>query len=130
MAKLFTIDDQHTVIWFGKFYVSNRFICAVLGFIQLFITGLSGWQHIYSILHYGKVLECRFNGTFQYATLNGFLTGSDIIIFDYGLFHELLGTSECVANFCKNSIFILKTKKSKNFQLKKKIFSIKKYKKG
>uniref|UniRef100_A0A914WI47 Uncharacterized protein n=1 Tax=Plectus sambesii TaxID=2011161 RepID=A0A914WI47_9BILA len=94
---LFEIGDERThIIWL--FWVNNRTISAVLGFLQLTIAVVSLYQHVFSVVYFQHIFFCQSNITAD-ATLTEHFLAYDIIIFDYGLMHRVLGTTECVANY-------------------------------
>ncbi|VDK43161.1 unnamed protein product [Anisakis simplex] len=92
----------------------NRELCALFGLAQLIIAGTSLFQHIYSLRTHGHVFYCHSNIS-DNSTLGEKVSllfhfelmktsklqylAYDIIIFDYGLMHRVLGTNECVANY-------------------------------
>jgi hypothetical protein len=56
-------------------------------------------QHVYSVWAHWNIFLCQSNITFATATWSQVFLAYDIIIFDFGLFNYLLGTTECVANY-------------------------------
>uniref|UniRef100_A0A5S6QXG2 G-protein coupled receptors family 1 profile domain-containing protein n=1 Tax=Trichuris muris TaxID=70415 RepID=A0A5S6QXG2_TRIMR len=88
----FSIRDDSTRIL--RWSYSNRRITILFAAVQIVIISASCAQHAYSMsLGYG-IFDCRFNNTVNYSH---FLS-VDVIVFDYGLFNQLLGTDKCVAN--------------------------------
>jgi len=111
LMKLIRIEDPVTTCCY-RFRIPNSRVCSVLGVFQLFISLGALAQHVYSILTYGEVFKCHF-GTIvpafdgmtaedivnvMLANITDRFLAADIIIFDYGLFHVLLGIPGCVAN--------------------------------
>lgn len=94
---LFDIRDESTCIAWSC-WVTNRTISAVLGALQLIIAAVSLYQHIFSVIHFNHIFKCQANISAD-ATLAEHFLAYDIIIFDYGLMHRVLGTTECVANY-------------------------------
>ncbi|MFH4983675.1 hypothetical protein AB6A40_010384 [Gnathostoma spinigerum] len=66
--------------------------------LVFYITITRFLQHIYSLESHGDVFACQSNITANSSISETFLA-YDIIIFDYGLMHRILGTNECVANY-------------------------------
>ncbi|PIO65654.1 hypothetical protein TELCIR_12659, partial [Teladorsagia circumcincta] len=54
--------------------------------------------HVFSIYRHRHVFLCR-SGVPSNATIEEKYMAYDIIIFDFGLMHRVLGTEECVANY-------------------------------
>ncbi|CAD5225654.1 unnamed protein product [Bursaphelenchus xylophilus] len=55
-------------------------------------------QHVFSWWNYSNVFHCRSTLPAN-ATLGSRFLACDIVIFDFGLMHRILGTTECVANY-------------------------------
>lgn len=81
-------------IQFLKWRWKNAQICCALASAQLVITCAALGQHIYSLARYDTVLRCEFNDTVPWH--EPYLS-SDIIIYDFGLFHRLWGIERCIA---------------------------------
>lgn len=94
-GSLVIINDDATVV-FGK-KVSNKCIGMIFGTLQLAVTASSFAQHVYSLVSYNHIFYCQFNHSLLQDS--GQFLAYDIIIYDYGLFNFLLGTTECVANY-------------------------------
>ncbi|VDN01258.1 unnamed protein product [Thelazia callipaeda] len=76
----------------------NSRLCAILTVLQFLVAFVSLLQHIYSIRKHRAIFACRSNITVN-STIDEKFLAYDIIIFDYGLMHRVLGTTECVANY-------------------------------
>ncbi|CDW56130.1 hypothetical protein TTRE_0000440501 [Trichuris trichiura] len=88
----FSVHDDSTKILCWS--IANRQITIFFAAVQILIISTSCAQHAYSMsLGYG-IFDCRFNNTSNYSHF----LAVDVIVFDYGLFHQLLGTDKCVAN--------------------------------
>uniref|UniRef100_A0A0K0FBH2 Uncharacterized protein n=1 Tax=Strongyloides venezuelensis TaxID=75913 RepID=A0A0K0FBH2_STRVS len=90
------INEESTSI-FGC-HMSNRFLCAFFGLAQLTIIIISFYQHIFSYIKFKQIFRCHSNISSN-ATIEEKFMAYDVIIFDFGLMHRILGTSECVANY-------------------------------
>ncbi|TKR68330.1 hypothetical protein L596_024325 [Steinernema carpocapsae] len=66
---------------------------------QLIITALSLLQHVVSVLHFSQIFHCSFNATIAQPGAYAEFLSNDLIIFDFGLFHELIQVQECIANY-------------------------------
>ncbi|KAK0417686.1 hypothetical protein QR680_013149 [Steinernema hermaphroditum] len=66
---------------------------------QLIITALSLLQHVVSVLHFNQIFHCSFNATITQPGAYAEFLSNDLIIFDFGLFHELIQVQECIANY-------------------------------
>ncbi|KAI1715478.1 hypothetical protein DdX_07795 [Ditylenchus destructor] len=77
---------------------SNRFLCALFAIAQCLFVVASFVQHIYSWFRYRHVFFCRSNISYN-ATFEQRFLAYDLVIFDFGLMHRILGTNECVANY-------------------------------
>lgn len=108
MVKIIRIeDDATTCCW--SFHVSNARICLCLSLFQIVVAIVAFAQHIYSVIRYQNIFLCWFGEakeSEEFVTsvttaprnrTDAFLA-ADVIIFDFGLFHELLGIPKCVAN--------------------------------
>lgn len=91
--KLLKIQDEYLQI-FGRWHWKNSQICCALGSAQLVVTCLALSQHIYSLIRYDQVLKCEFNASSKF---NEPLLSTDIIVYDFGLFHRLWGIEQCIA---------------------------------
>ncbi|KRX99644.1 hypothetical protein T4E_11619, partial [Trichinella pseudospiralis] len=89
------IDDHQTHVW--KWSAENQLISTVFAAVQLLIVTASFAQHAYSMCNGEGVFNCQFNTTVAGKNHSQFLA-VDVIVFDYGLFQQLLGTDKCVAN--------------------------------
>lgn len=67
-----------------------------LALCQLVVAAASFAQHVYSLYYHHHIFFCRFEP--QFKIHNSFLA-YDIIIFDFGLFQQILGVQECIANY-------------------------------
>uniref|UniRef100_A0A914YB27 Uncharacterized protein n=1 Tax=Panagrolaimus superbus TaxID=310955 RepID=A0A914YB27_9BILA len=79
--------------------LSNRFLCALLGGFQLAVVICSFFQHMWSFKEYRHIFNCHSDINITAATWSQQFLAYDIIIFDFGLMHRILGTTECVANY-------------------------------
>lgn len=96
-GKALIFEDEYTLFCWNRFRVKNQYSTAFLSVLQLLVAAASVTQHVYSMVHYGVVLKCKFSNE-TYHNFDSIMTGSDIVIFDFGLLHILLGTPNCVAN--------------------------------
>ncbi|EFO15569.1 hypothetical protein LOAG_12940 [Loa loa] len=98
MSQFFKITDQYT--YFFNLCISNKVLVCCLGVGQLIVAAFSLAQHFVSIVQFGKIFKCSFNESIHGNNDPGrnFLS-YDTIIFDFGLFHELIKVEECVANY-------------------------------
>ncbi|CAI4231225.1 unnamed protein product [Auanema sp. JU1783] len=94
MCRGIRIQDEWTFIC--GLWLRNRSIVIVLAIIQLVVACVSFAQHVYSVSKFNKIFLCSFNETSPTAA--NFLA-ADVIIFDFGLFHELIQVQECIANY-------------------------------
>ncbi|WKY07120.1 hypothetical protein Q1695_006937 [Nippostrongylus brasiliensis] len=78
--------------------IPNRPLAAVCALLQLSVAFTSLFQHVFSIYKHRHVFLCR-SGIADGAPLGERLLAYDVIIFDFGLMHRVLGTEECVANY-------------------------------
>uniref|UniRef100_A0A7E4US06 7TM_GPCR_Srx domain-containing protein n=1 Tax=Panagrellus redivivus TaxID=6233 RepID=A0A7E4US06_PANRE len=90
------IDEYDTSFCGAK--LSNRFLCVIFALLQLSVVIASFLQHVYSFIEYRHVFNCHSNIPAN-ATWDQRFLAYDIIIFDFGLMHRILGTTECVANY-------------------------------
>ncbi|CEF60741.1 Hypothetical protein SRAE_X000252400 [Strongyloides ratti] len=90
------INEESTSI-FGCL-LSNRFLCAFFGLAQLTFIIISFYQHIFSYSKFKQIFHCHSNISSN-ATIEEKFMAYDVIIFDFGLMHRILGTTECVANY-------------------------------
>ncbi|VDO93549.1 unnamed protein product [Soboliphyme baturini] len=97
-SKCLVINDQYTHA--GRCLVPNRQLTLALAIVQLLITVSSLCQHFLSVVRYRTVFRCAYayNSTVALDDRTCFLS-FDIIVFDYGFFHLLLGTDQCIANY-------------------------------
>uniref|UniRef100_A0A915E7W8 Uncharacterized protein n=1 Tax=Ditylenchus dipsaci TaxID=166011 RepID=A0A915E7W8_9BILA len=65
---------------------------------EIFFVALSFLQHVYSWWKFSHVFYCR-SAISNDATVEQRFLAYDIVIFDFGLMHRVLGTNECVANY-------------------------------
>ncbi|PIO62539.1 hypothetical protein TELCIR_15898 [Teladorsagia circumcincta] len=70
--------------------IPNRPLATIFALFQL--------THVFSIYRHRHVFLCR-SGVPSNATIEEKYMAYDIIIFDFGLMHRVLGTEECVANY-------------------------------
>uniref|UniRef100_A0A0R3S3I7 G_PROTEIN_RECEP_F1_2 domain-containing protein n=1 Tax=Elaeophora elaphi TaxID=1147741 RepID=A0A0R3S3I7_9BILA len=78
--------------------LKNRRLCVIFASLQFFVALTSLLQHAYSIREHNTIFACHSNITTKSSPSEMFLA-YDIIIFDYGLMHRVLGTNECIANY-------------------------------
>lgn len=57
------------------------------------------FQHMWSFKEYRHIFNCHSNINITSSTWSEQFLAYDIIIFDFGLMHRILGTTECVANY-------------------------------
>ncbi|KAI6190944.1 hypothetical protein M3Y97_00173600 [Aphelenchoides bicaudatus] len=104
--------NEIETLFFG-FRLSNRLLCAafcidtviyqsvvsVSGSVwSLSITEVLDFQHVFSFWRYSNIFYCRSTVPAG-APFSSYYLAYDIIIFDFGLMHRILGTTECVANY-------------------------------
>ncbi|CAJ0578713.1 unnamed protein product, partial [Mesorhabditis spiculigera] len=94
MCRGVRVEDEFT--WLCGFWMRNRSIVICLATMQFVVACFAFSQHIYSMVGFRKIFACSFNETSMAEAT--FLT-YDIIIFDFGLFHELIQVQECIANY-------------------------------
>ncbi|KAK6012439.1 hypothetical protein OSTOST_22415 [Ostertagia ostertagi] len=70
--------------------IPNRPLATIFAMFQL--------THVFSIYKYRDVFFCR-SGVPANASIEEKYMAYDVIIFDFGLMHRVLGTEECVANY-------------------------------
>uniref|UniRef100_A0A0N4Z807 G_PROTEIN_RECEP_F1_2 domain-containing protein n=1 Tax=Parastrongyloides trichosuri TaxID=131310 RepID=A0A0N4Z807_PARTI len=90
------ISEKNTSI-FGC-PISNRCLCAFFGLAQFTVIVISFYQHIFSYSRFKEIFHCHSNISIN-ATAEEKFMAYDVIIFDFGLMHRILGTDECVANY-------------------------------
>uniref|UniRef100_A0AC35U3K7 G_PROTEIN_RECEP_F1_2 domain-containing protein n=1 Tax=Rhabditophanes sp. KR3021 TaxID=114890 RepID=A0AC35U3K7_9BILA len=93
---LIQIKEQHTIIC--GFSIPNRILCALFGLGQLTILIASFGQHIYSYIKFKQIFHCQSDIPVN-ATLEEKFMAWDVVIYDFGLMHTILGTNECIANY-------------------------------
>ncbi|KAI6174418.1 hypothetical protein M3Y98_01187900 [Aphelenchoides besseyi] len=98
MHIFYFIKIQEFETIFCGFRLSNRVLCTIFALCQLLVSIASFLQHIYSWIAFRTVFHCRSNVATN-ATLGTRFLANDIVIFDFGLMHRILGTTECVANY-------------------------------
>ncbi|VIO92025.1 Uncharacterized protein BM_BM4798 [Brugia malayi] len=98
MSQFIKITDQYTYLF--SLCICNKVLIYCLGIGQLIVAAFSLAQHFVSVIQFGKIFKCSFNGSTNGSNDAGkkFLS-HDMIIFDFGLFHELIKVEECVANY-------------------------------
>ncbi|CAB3405503.1 unnamed protein product [Caenorhabditis bovis] len=79
--------------------IPNKPLAVLLALFQLSICIASFLQHIYSLHKHNRIFLCNSNITMRTANFSTHFLAHDIIIFDFGLMHRVLGTNECVANY-------------------------------
>ncbi|KAL6739876.1 hypothetical protein Aduo_013275 [Ancylostoma duodenale] len=90
------IEEPHTRICCVR--IPNRPLAAVCAFMQLSVSLASLFQHVFSIYKHNHVFLCR-SAIPENAPIEVRYLAYDVIIFDFGLMHRVLGTEECVANY-------------------------------
>lgn len=95
--KLLRVYDDRTQ--FCCWRLSNDSICVALSSCQFVVACVALAQHVVSLIRYDKIFLCRFNQTAVAPEERSTFLAADIIIFDFGLFHKLLGVQECIANY-------------------------------
>lgn len=78
--------------------IPNRPLAAIFATLQLSVAMTSLFQHVFSIHKHRDVFLCR-SGLPSNASAEELFLAYDVIIFDFGLMHRVLGTEECVANY-------------------------------
>uniref|UniRef100_A0A8R1XXV8 Uncharacterized protein n=2 Tax=Onchocerca TaxID=6281 RepID=A0A8R1XXV8_ONCVO len=78
--------------------LKNRHLCIIFAILQFLVALTSLIQHAYSMQKHNTIFACQSNLTTSSTAAEMFLA-YDIIIFDYGLMHRILGTTECIANY-------------------------------
>ncbi|EFO86321.1 hypothetical protein CRE_01584 [Caenorhabditis remanei] len=78
--------------------IPNKPLAILLALLQLSISVASFLQHVYSFYKHKKIFECHSDIP-NNSSLETHFLAHDIIIFDFGLMHRVLGTNECVANY-------------------------------
>ncbi|XGW18359.1 hypothetical protein V3C99_002749 [Haemonchus contortus] len=94
MCRGVRVQDEWT--YFCGIWVKNRSIVIFLAIAQFIVATVSLAQHIYSVVNFNKIFLCSFNESSPNA---GNFLSADVIIFDFGLFHELIQVQECIANY-------------------------------
>ncbi|VDL82135.1 unnamed protein product [Nippostrongylus brasiliensis] len=94
MCRGVRVQDEWT--YFCGIWLKNRSIVIVLAIAQFIVATVSLAQHVYSVVNFNKIFLCSFNETSPNA---GNFLSADVIIFDFGLFHELIQVQECIANY-------------------------------
>ncbi|VDP09736.1 unnamed protein product [Soboliphyme baturini] len=95
-GHFFVITDESTKI--GSFNLPNRTVVIVMTVLQSAVLMVSLAQHVYSLLHVNSIFDCHFNASLSPPSNDLFMT-VDVVVYDYGFFHLLLGTEKCVANY-------------------------------
>ncbi|VDO50993.1 unnamed protein product [Haemonchus placei] len=110
------IEEPHTRVCCLR--IPNRPLAAIFATFQLTVSltslfqvrGLKNFgtiqyylrtkpfQHVFSIYKHRNVFLCR-SGISANASIEEKYMAYDVIIFDFGLMHRVLGTEECVANY-------------------------------
>ncbi|XGW27905.1 hypothetical protein V3C99_008030 [Haemonchus contortus] len=90
------IEEPHTRIC--SLRIPNRPLAAIFATFQLTVSLTSLFQHVFSIYKHRNVFLCR-SGISANASIEEKYMAYDVIIFDFGLMHRVLGTEECVANY-------------------------------
>ncbi|KAK6047198.1 hypothetical protein COOONC_15295 [Cooperia oncophora] len=90
------IEEPETRICYLR--IPNRPLATVCALFQLTVSLASLFQHVFSIYKHQDVFLCR-SGISANATIEEMYMAYDVIIFDFGLMHRVLGTEECVANY-------------------------------
>ncbi|CCD72620.1 Polyprenol reductase [Caenorhabditis elegans] len=94
MLRWFHVEDEKTFLFGIQF--RNRKLVTFFALVQLVVASVSFAQHIYSVALFNKIFYCSFNET---RSNTGHFLSHDVIIFDFGLFHELINVQECIANY-------------------------------
>ncbi|CAD6190714.1 unnamed protein product [Caenorhabditis auriculariae] len=92
-----TIDEQHSRLCGIR--IPNRPLAILLALFQLTVSVASFLQHAFSYYKHGHVFLCNSNIFLHNATFEVHILAHDVIIFDFGLMHRVLGTDACVANY-------------------------------
>ncbi|VDM81408.1 unnamed protein product [Strongylus vulgaris] len=85
MCRGVRVQDEWT--YFCGIWVKNRSIVIILAVAQFIVATVSLAQHVYSIANFNSIFLCSFNESSPNA---GNFLSADVIIFDFGLFHELI----------------------------------------
>ncbi|KAK6111227.1 putative integral membrane protein [Brugia pahangi] len=96
LCLFIAIGDKYTYVC--GLPLKNRYLCIIFAILQFLVALTSLLQHAYSIRKNNTIFACQSNITATSTSAEMFLA-YDIIIFDYGLMHRILGTSECIANY-------------------------------
>ncbi|KAE9415905.1 hypothetical protein Angca_000406, partial [Angiostrongylus cantonensis] len=83
--------------------IPNRPLAIVCAIMQFSVALASLFQHVFSIYKHRHVFLCR-SGISYNSSIEEIYLAYDVIIFDFGLMHRVLGTDECVANYLDNKI--------------------------
>uniref|UniRef100_A0A0M3ICP4 Polyprenol reductase n=1 Tax=Ascaris lumbricoides TaxID=6252 RepID=A0A0M3ICP4_ASCLU len=98
MCKFVRIADQFTHVC--GLPIRNKVIVCFLATGQLIVTAISLAQHVFSVVHFKQIFHCSFNETLTSGNgSHSHFLSHDVIIFDFGLFHELIQVQECIANY-------------------------------
>lgn len=95
MTKVIQVKDDSTKFCW-HWTVKNSTLTLQLSFCQLVVAVASLAQHVYSLKYHDHIFFCHFRNQ---SKAHGNFLSFDIIIFDFGLFHEILGVQECIANY-------------------------------
>lgn len=87
---LIKVFDEYVQL--TKYRIKNATICCTFGPVQLVISAASLGQHVFSLVQYHTVFSCGYDIAERYL-------GSDIAIYDFGLFYRLWGIKACIANY-------------------------------
>uniref|UniRef100_A0A1I7YBP8 Uncharacterized protein n=1 Tax=Steinernema glaseri TaxID=37863 RepID=A0A1I7YBP8_9BILA len=96
-CRLVSIADEYST--FCGVRLPNELLVTAFCGGQLIVTALSLLQHVVSVLHFNQIFHCSFNATAPQTGAYAEFLSNDLIIFDFGLFHELIQVQECIANY-------------------------------
>uniref|UniRef100_A0A1I7XS34 Polyprenol reductase n=1 Tax=Heterorhabditis bacteriophora TaxID=37862 RepID=A0A1I7XS34_HETBA len=85
MCRGVRVQDEWT--FFCGLWIRNQSIVILLAIVQFIVATVSFAQHVYSVVNFNKIFFCSFNESWPHA---GNFLSQDVIIFDFGLFHELI----------------------------------------
>ncbi|CAD6188355.1 unnamed protein product [Caenorhabditis auriculariae] len=94
MCRWLRVEDETTFIC--GLGIRNRWLVAFFASLQLLVAAVSFAQHVYSVINFKKIFMCSFN---ESISDSGQFLQHDVIIFDFGLFNELIKVDECIANY-------------------------------
>ncbi|GMS91570.1 hypothetical protein PENTCL1PPCAC_13745 [Pristionchus entomophagus] len=95
MCRGIRVKDEWTTLC-GRIWLRNRNLVQLFASFQMVVVFISFAQHIFSVAHFGKIFHCSFN---ESSHIDANFLQHDVIIFDFGLFHELIQVQECIANY-------------------------------